>query len=138
MQPVNFDQSVNQIVADDPRFRPEAYFFMRDALEYTKRSLSRSKTDQKHVSGKELLEGIRAFSLETYGPMTITVLEEWGIHSCGDFGEIVFNMIEYNLLAKSDTDTRADFHDGYAFADAFRKPFLPSARLVSPPKSVEV
>jgi uncharacterized repeat protein (TIGR04138 family) len=138
MQPVNFDQSVNQIVADDARFRADAYFFMRDALEYTKRSLSRSKTDLKHVSGKELLEGTRAFALETYGPMTITVLEEWGIHTCGDFGEIVFNMIEYSLLAKSDTDSRGDFQDGYDFAEAFRKPFLPSSRLVSPPTSVQV
>ncbi len=138
MQPVNFEQSINIIVAGDPRYGPDAYFFMRDALDHTKRVVGRAKTDEKHVSPKELLEGIRAFALETYGPMAATVLEAWGIHSCEDFGEIVFKMIEHSLLAKSETDRRADFKDGYDFGQAFRAPFLPSNRLLSKPKSVEV
>jgi uncharacterized repeat protein (TIGR04138 family) len=138
MQPVNFEQSVKLIVAANSSYRADAYFFIRDALDYTKRTTGRNKGDDKHVTGKELLEGIRAFALETYGPMAVTVLEEWGIRNCGDFGELVFNMIEHNLLAKSETDNRADFKDGYDFDEAFRKPFLPSKRLVSNAKSVEV
>jgi uncharacterized repeat protein (TIGR04138 family) len=138
MQPVNFEQSIKLIVADNPRYRADAYFFMREALDYTKRGVSRNKSDEKHVSGKELLEGIRAFALESYGPMAFTVLDEWGIRCCGDFGEIVFNMIEHDLLAKSASDSRADFNGGYDFAEVFRKPFLPSKRLMSNPKSVEV
>jgi uncharacterized repeat protein (TIGR04138 family) len=57
------------------------------------------------------------------------ILEEWGIRSCHDFGEIVFNMVEVGLLAKTDKDTREDFKDGYDFEDAFRKPFLPNSKL---------
>jgi uncharacterized repeat protein (TIGR04138 family) len=58
--------------------------------------------------------------------MAVTVFEEWGIHSCQDFGEIVFNMVDIGLLAKTEKDSRADFSDGYEFFEAFRKPFLPS------------
>jgi uncharacterized repeat protein (TIGR04138 family) len=63
--------------------------------------------------------------------MTMTVLAEWGIRECADFGEIVFNMIEQNLLGKSDRDSRADFKEGYNFQEAFRRPFMP-ARSVAP------
>jgi uncharacterized repeat protein (TIGR04138 family) len=78
------------------------------------------------VSGQELLNGIRDFALVQYGPMAITVLKEWGINSCQDFGEIVFNMIDIGWLAKTEQDSRADFQGGYDFYDAFRRPFLPA------------
>ena len=60
--------------------------------------------------------------------MTMTVFEEWGIRVCGDFGEIVFNMVDNGLLAKTEKDSRTDFQDGYQFEDAFRTPFLPSSK----------
>jgi len=62
-----------------------------------------------HVTGQELLEGIRQYALQQYGPMTVTVFEEWGVNHCRDFGEIVFNMVESGLLQKTETDTRNDF-----------------------------
>lgn len=80
----------------------------------------------RHVSGQELLKGIREYALGQFGPMAMTVLDDWGIHTCRDFGEIVFNMVEIGLLAKTDADTRSDFDGGYEFVEAFRNPFLPS------------
>ena len=50
-----------------------------------------------------------------------------------DIGEIVFNMIECNLLAKTEQDTRNDFKSVYNFEEAFRKPFLPSIKPTSRP-----
>src|SRR2546422_8271263 len=52
------------------------------------------KNEVRHVSGQELLDGIREYALQLFGPMTLTVLEEWGIKRCEDFGEIVFNRSE--------------------------------------------
>ena len=79
----------------------------------------------RHVSGQELLDGIREFALKQYGPMTQLVLQEWGIYRCEDFGEIVFNMIDYQILKKTSNDSREDFKGGYEFNDAFKKPFQP-------------
>ncbi len=129
MHEVNFDEAVEQIRAKDPRYHREAYLFVREALDHTQKNLVKDTRGRiRHVSGQELLEGIREFALAQYGPMALTLLAEWGVHRCEDFGEIVFNMVEISLLAKTDKDSRADFAGGYDFDEAFRKPFLPSGK----------
>jgi len=133
MQPLNFEQSVKKIVAADPRYRPDAYHFVRAALDFTRRGGGRQRNEARDVSSKELLDGLRRYALETYGPMTTTVLAEWGVASCEDFGEIVFNLIAHNCEGKSDADKREDFKNGYDFHDAFHKPFLPAPRRVLQP-----
>jgi len=130
MQEVIFDEALEQILARDSRFHRDAYHFLREALDYTQRNQPREpRAKIRHVTGQELLDGIRRYALEQYGPMAMTVLGEWGIHRCEDFGEIVFNMVEVRLLAKTDQDSRDDFRNAYEFADAFKKPFLPSIKV---------
>ena len=130
MQEINFDETVELILARDARYAREAYSFVREALDFTQKLIVKENRGQvRHVSGQELLEGIRQFALQQFGPMVVTVLGEWGIRNCLDFGEIVFNMVETGLLAKTDRDSREDFQNGYDFTDAFRKPFWPSQKL---------
>ena len=127
----NFDETIEQIRAKDPRYPRDAYLFVREALDYTQRAMGKaSRPDGRitHVTGQQLLGGIRDFALSQFGPMTMTVFDEWGIHECRDFGEIVFNMVEIGLLAKTEKDSRADFQDGYGFEEAFRVPFLPASK----------
>src|SRR5580692_13029947 len=129
MQEVNFDLKVDRILAKDSRYTREAYGFVREALDFTQKQISRENRDViRHVKGQELLEGIRQYALQQFGPMAVTVLEEWGIKSCPDFGEIVFNMVEIELLAKTEKDNREDFQSGYDFTDAFRKPYWPQSK----------
>ena len=126
MQAVNFEEILDKIVTNDPRYQRESYFFLREALDHTQKMVAKSKKGEiRHVSGQELLEGIRDYALSQFGPMTLTVLGEWGIRSCEDFGEMVFNMVENSLLAKTENDSRDDFKGGYDFSTAFRDPFLP-------------
>ena len=121
-----YEEVLDAIVAADSRYQHAAYHFVRDGLGYTQQSISQKETViARHISGQELLEGMRAYALEQYGPMALMVLGEWGIRRCEDFGEIVFNMVEYELLAKTDEDSRDDFKGGYDFEDVFQKPFLP-------------
>jgi uncharacterized repeat protein (TIGR04138 family) len=129
MLEANFDEVVEQILAKDARFHGHAYSFMREALGFTQKLIGKENMGKiRHVSGQELLDGVRQFALQQYGPMTFTVLEEWGIHNCQDFGDIVFNMVEIGLLSKTDNDSRDDFQNGYDFNDAFRKPFWPESK----------
>jgi len=134
MQCVNFEDAIGKIVQADGRYQFGAYIFIQEALKYTQKMLGRTASSQPHVGGRELLEGVKGYALETYGPMAITVLEEWGIRSCEDIGEIVFSLISHNLASKSPTDSRDDFKNGFDFADAFRKPFLPKRALPAEPK----
>ena len=137
MQEIDFDETVELILTRDSRFSREAYTFVREALDYTQKLIGKETRGQiRHVSGQELLDGIRQFALQQFGPMTVTVFEEWGVRNCRDFGEIVFNMVEIGLLAKTDKDTRDDFQNGYDFTDAFRKPFWPESKLKAERKPV--
>src|SRR5436189_3460164 len=132
MHEVSFEEALKRVQAKDQRYTPDAYLFVREALDYTQKHIKKDRHGRlRHVSGQELLDGIRDFALSQFGPMTMSLLEEWGIRSCQDFGEIVFNMVEVGWLAKTDKDTRADFEGGYDFYETFRKPFLPANKQAS-------
>ena len=132
MQAMEFEDILAQIVAKDPRYTRDAYLFVREALDFTQKLVTKDGREQvRHVTGQELLTGIRQYALDQYGPMAMLVLNEWGIHMCEDFGELVFNMVDHGLLAKTKKDTREDFKDGYDFVDAFRRPFLPARKLAT-------
>ena len=142
MQAVKFEETLEKMIQGDLRYNRQAYFFVREALDYTQKIVEKkSKEEVRHVSGQELLAGIRSYALEQFGPMAQMVFEEWGIHGCEDFGELVFNMVESNLLAKTPRDSREDFKNGYDFFEAFRRPFLPlrqTATQECEPKSTQV
>ena len=135
MQEVNFDEALEKILANDSRFSRDAYLFIREALDFTQKIIVKeNKGALRHVTGQELLDGIRQLALQQFGPMAVTVFEEWGVKNCRDFGDIVFNMVETNLLAKTDNDSRDDFQNGYDFTEAFRKPFWPADKKKSETK----
>src|SRR6202030_3322527 len=100
MHEINFDEAVEQILVKDARFSRDAYAFVREALDFTQKLIGReNKGNGRHITGAELLDGIRQFALQQFGPMAVTVFEEWGVKNCRDFGDIVFNMVEISLLA---------------------------------------
>ncbi len=133
MQEQKFNDGVGKILAKDRRYHRDAYAFVREALDHTQKSVSKpNKNEIRHVSGQELLAGIKEYGLAQFGPMTLTVFEEWGLHRCEDFGEIVFNMVECGLLSKTSNDSRRDFAGGYDFVKVFREPFLPGGKAAAP------
>jgi len=138
MQERNFEAAVDYILDNDVRYPRDAYVFMRDALDQTVKALAAGERENpRNVSIVELLGGIRDYALGQFGPMTITVLEEWGIRETSHFGDLVFNLIEAGWLAKTEQDRRSDFDRGFDFEEAFRKPFLPSRRAASGPGAVK-
>ena len=137
MQEINFEEKVEMILAKDSRYARDAYMFVRESLDYTQKNIGKENRGKfPHITGQELLDGIRQFALNQFGPMVVTVLEDLGVRNCRDFGEIVFNMVEIELLAKTENDNRDDFNNGYDFTDAFRKPFWPQNRLKAETKPV--
>lgn len=126
MQKTGFSEALDKVVALDPRYDREAYLFLQDALDFTMKSRKKRKSElSRHVTGQELLEGIRVYALREYGPMTCTVFETWGVGKCEDFGEMVYNLIRAGIFGKTDTDSIDDFRGGYDFLEVFEKPYLP-------------
>jgi uncharacterized repeat protein (TIGR04138 family) len=109
------------IITKDGRYTAQAYIFVREGLDHTVKHLDKPR----HVSGTELLDGIREYALKEFGPVTKRVLSEWGINECVDFGNIVFNLVEEGLLGKTEEDSIEDFMGGYDFHEAFILPFRP-------------
>lgn len=134
MQDIEFHEVVEQICKEDPRYDRKAYSYVRIGLDQTVKELRKKLSEKekttrmRHVTGPQLLEGLREYTLSQFGPLSKTVLNAWGITRCEDFGEIVFNLIEYNVFSKTPEDRREDFASTFTFADAFEKPFLPAKK----------
>ncbi len=135
-------QQFTDLLNRDKRYQVDAYAFVFEALTYAQQELNMGKErpseplelaeeedesaqagPQKHVSGQELCEASREYALQQYGYLAKTVLNSWGINTTGDFGELVFNLIEIGRMRKTDDDRREDFNDIYDFAVAFQEDF---------------
>jgi uncharacterized repeat protein (TIGR04138 family) len=94
MQDSNFPRIVALICKEDPRFDRKAYDFVRLGLDHTVKEIRKkdaSRTGKsRHVTGPELLDGLKVYALEQFGPLSKTVLNSWGVRRCRDFGDIVF------------------------------------------------
>jgi uncharacterized repeat protein (TIGR04138 family) len=122
---------LQQILEKDSRYPLEAYQFVSMAVNLiSKKITARRKTGRtRHISGLQLLNGMKELLLEKYGCMTIEVLSAWNIHRTDDIGDIVFNLAEVKLLGTSENDSKEDFCDRFNFHAAFAAPFTPNKRL---------
>ena len=111
----SFFTGLNQITAKDSRYKEDAYLFLMTALNHVLQKLK----EPRHITGQELLGGIREEAGSQFGPMASVVFEYWGIKNSLDFGRIVFNMVEEGMLSKTETDTLEDFRDDLFFQKLF-------------------
>lgn len=110
-----FNNIIEYICQRDRRYKPDAYEFVMEALSFTQKKFQR----QKHVTGNELLQGIKDLLLDKFGPMTLVILKHWGVAQAEDFGNIVFNLVSNKILSKTEEDTIESFKKGYDFEEAF-------------------
>jgi len=111
----DFYYIVSQIHQEDPRYHPDAYEFVMEALAFTQKKFKMAK----HVSGRQFLEGIKALLLKKFGPMTISILDYWGVKNTEDFGNIVYNLERHQVIAKDEDDQYETFKDVYDFQKVF-------------------
>ena len=134
MQKIGFAEALDSILSSDPRYQREAYVFLRDALDFTTKQQKKVKgVSVRHVTGPELLDGVRQYALKEFGPMVMTVFESWGLRSCEDIGNTVFNLIGAGIFGKTEEDSIEDFKNVYDFQEAFVKPFAPEKPATAKP-----
>jgi uncharacterized repeat protein (TIGR04138 family) len=116
-----------RLLAEDRRYKFEAYQFVGAGLEYAQDVLGMGRPrrgrsrrgekvrPQRHVTGQELCWALRDLAHRQYGRMARLVLASWGIHCTRDFGEIVFNLIRIGKMSQSERDRIDDFFDVYDF-----------------------
>jgi uncharacterized repeat protein (TIGR04138 family) len=123
-----------ELLRRDRRYHRDAYFFVFEALSFAHDRLgmggmaSHGDPDpevERHVTGQQLCEAIRQYAVQQYGMLAKNVLNEWGVRSTGDFGEIVFNLIDIGQMKKTENDRREDFENVFDFDAGLRDAFLP-------------
>ena len=137
MQKLDFREKLDLIIQQDSRYDREAYIFLRDALDFTVKLRKKAREGTDHVTGQELLEGVRQFALKQFGPMVPTVFNYWGVRRGEDFGEMVYNFIQQGVFGKTDTDSKEDFAGVYDFHEAFALPYLPEKLVARPVQPAE-
>ena len=124
MSEIDFEEKVREIRAHDPRYARNAYFFAFQGLEYTMREhLKLSEDERRHVSANEILEGMRLLAVDQCGFMARQVWESWGIFATGDWGNVIYNLIEADLMKQNEEDDIGDFKGVYTFEEVFDKPW---------------
>ena len=113
------DEIRDRIRMRESRFDQRAYLFVLAALEYCQQRL----TERRHITGRELALACRDLALEHYGVLARHVLEHWGVRSTADLGDIVFTLVELELLMSQPTDTREEFIGVYDFDQAFDREY---------------
>lgn len=130
-----------ELLRRDQRYDFDAYVFVFDALRFGQDKMGLGQADEegpeepfeesydeageleegeeRHVSGADLCRAIQRYAIDQYGLLARNVLEHWGVRATGDFGEIVFNLIDIGQMRKTDNDRREDFDDVYDFSKAF-------------------
>jgi uncharacterized repeat protein (TIGR04138 family) len=104
------------------KFHPDAYRFVFEALQFSQENLKKASQeaddDSAHITGPELLAGVRDLGLKKFGMLAKTVFQYWGVRSTDDFGRIVFELIECGEMRKTDRDQLSDFFGVYDFDQA--------------------
>ncbi len=121
----DYKQAITAILERDARFHPDAYTFLREALDYTIKKVVEVEKTHRHIDGAELMHGFKDYTLEQFGPMSKPLLKEWGITKTRDVGDMVFNLISVDIFSKEEGDSPSDFDRIYTFKDAFELPYLP-------------
>ena len=95
----------------DHRFTVESYRLILEALNLAQRNNSGNeiKKADRNVTGQELSAAVRDYALEQFGYMARVILARLGIRRTGDIGDIVYNLIDINLMSKIPNDRREDF-----------------------------
>lgn len=88
------------------KYTPDAYEFVTTGVIEQVQAME----EPRHLSALEVLQNLRDQLLENFGLLAPAVLKEWNIRQASDIGEIVFDLIEMQILSASEDDKRSDFN----------------------------
>lgn len=119
---------VREVWRKDGRYALEAYQFLFESLERAVEVTGREEAEgtSRHVSGQELVEGMRLLASDLFGPLAAQVWRTWGIKETVDWGNIVFLLVEAQLLNRQETDSLDDFRSGFDFDEVFKHSYRPT------------
>jgi len=110
-----------EVARADGRFSVEAFRFLFESLDDAVKLAGKQNAEglERHVTGQEVLLGMRAHAQRAFGPLAAEVWRSWGLRTSLDWGRIVFLLVDAGLLARREEDSIDDFRTGFDFEHAF-------------------
>ena len=120
-------EDARTVALRDGRYSPEAFRFLYESLHYAVRLAGKEEAEgtERHVTGQEVLAGMRFYARQLFGPLAAQVWRSWGVRQALDWGNIVFLLVEAGLLNRQESDTIEDFRDDFDFDEAFVQGYRP-------------
>ncbi len=121
-------KTMDEVIRDDARYPHEAYEFLHEGLASAVKAIhgaslpqtaEEAATKQSHVTGRQMCLALRDLALHRWGMLAKTVLAQWNIHATIDFGNMVYLLIRYSYMRRSEEDSLDDFREVYGFEEAF-------------------
>lgn len=115
------EQRLEEVARRDGRYPLEAFGFLHEGLARAVSAVHGESGGQgpHHVSGRDLCLAMRDEALERWGLLARAVLRRWNIHTTRDFGNLVYLMVDNDLMQKTEEDSIEDFEVVYDFERAF-------------------
>ena len=112
---------LRQVALRDGRYSPEAFRFLFESLDTALKLAGKEEAEggDRHVSGQEVLAGMRQNALDSFGPLAAHVWRSWGVRETIDWGRIVFLLVDEGLLKRQEGDRVEDFEAGFDFDQVF-------------------
>ena len=120
-------KTIEEIAKEDGRYDPRALKFVFEGLATTIdkiREAEGPESSGRHISGQELSWGLADVAKDRWGRLSAMVLNQWGVHTTRDLGEIVYLMIDYEWMTSQESDTIEDFDDVFDFIEVFEKQYV--------------
>ena len=112
MEEIDFgSDTFDDIIAKDSRYDARAYALLMDVVR------------RRQEDNFDLLDEFRETVLDQYGPLSYTVLTEWGVTCTEDVGEMMFNLAEAHRVEREEGDTSESFASRYDFKEEFLGPY---------------
>ena len=117
-----FRKKINVILKSDLRYPRDAYLFVSDVV-VRAGNAKKINNEDGHLTGKQVVQSFLDYVIGEYGPLAESILRSWNLCEPVDIGNIVYNMIEVELLYANEDDSKEDFHFDLNLPAAVKKVF---------------
>ena len=109
MNNIPLQQKIAHILEKDESYPEEAYEFVTNVIHFATKNQDQKEDSSRHIGAKKIIKATVEYAVKEYGFFAQEVLLSFNIIKAMDIGNIVFNLIEVELLRKSDDDSLKDF-----------------------------
>jgi uncharacterized repeat protein (TIGR04138 family) len=105
-------EGIHQIVQKQGKYPAAAYVMIYNTLHWLQ-----EKGQEGHIAGPDLARAVFFYTIDTCGFLAKTVWQQLKLERSEDIGEMVYHLVDANLIGKVPTDNQSDFDNVLMISD---------------------